>query len=200
MPRSSLRALLLLLPLLSSIPPSHARPFLPGPANAYGYLVPAPSGGLGCGHLNYVGCFPEVTRTLRRWSAQLRAAYASPLARARADATGPKDARAAAESLGLDPGNHPNVPAVVVVRDVPPDAFPDVVDAFARDADAALAALRRAGEYAEDLRERFVRTLAPAAEQKAAKTTAALLAAQDAVKALAREAAAAAEKTRARRR
>jgi len=140
MPRSSLRALLLLLPLLSSLPPSHARPFLPGPANAYGYLVPAPSGGLGCGHLNYVGGFPEVTRTLRRWSAQLRAAYASPLARARADATGPKDARAAAESLGLDPGNHPNVPAVVVVRDVPPDAFPDVVDAFARDADAALAA------------------------------------------------------------
>ena len=121
----------------------------------------------------------------------------APRPRARADATGPKDARAAAESLGLDPGNHPNVPAVVVVRDVPPDAFPDVVDAFARDADAAL---RRAGEYAEDLRERFVRTLASVAEQKAAKTTAALLAAQDAVKALAREAAAAAEKTRARRR
>ena len=83
------------------------------------------------------------------------------------------------------------------MRDVPPDAFPDVGDAFARDADAAL---RRAGEYAEDLRERFVRTLASVAEQKAAKTTAALLAAQDAVKALAREAAAAAEKTRARRR
>ena len=57
-----------------------ARGFLPTFANGYGFLVPSPAGGIGCGCLNYINCFPEVTETLTRWSGQLQAVYASPAA------------------------------------------------------------------------------------------------------------------------
>ena len=70
---------LIITSLLATFPLAASRGFLPTAANGYGYLVPAPAGGLGCG-LNYVACFPEVSRTLSRWGGMLRATYDSPLA------------------------------------------------------------------------------------------------------------------------
>ena len=89
--------------------PVSARPgnsFLPGPANGYGFLVPSPAGGLGCGSLNYVNCFPGVADTLRRWTSQLRSVYASPRDVSPThprDLPDPLDARAEVEAEGLHP-------------------------------------------------------------------------------------------------
>ena len=63
-----------------SPPMVSARGFLPNFGNGYGFLVPSPQGGLGCGYFNFVNCFPQVVADLTRWSGQLQAVYASPTA------------------------------------------------------------------------------------------------------------------------
>jgi hypothetical protein len=75
---------------------------VPSFANGYGFLVPSPAGGVGCGYFNYLNCFPQVTADLRRWSGQLQAVYAAPAAYEPADKVTlqtPKTAAAAASTV-----------------------------------------------------------------------------------------------------
>ena len=155
--------------------PVSARPgnsFLPGPANGYGFLVPSPAGGLGCGSLNYVNCFPGVADTLRRWTSQLRAVYASPatyLPHTRATVQTPLDARAAAEAEGLHPSRADA--HVAFLLDVRGDVFAETTAAFLPDADALLDAFESMAEHARDARDAFVEAALPSAELVAAAET-----------------------------
>jgi len=78
LPPLSYRLMLGLLFALVSPGAAAARGFISNSANGFGYLVESPAGGLGCGYLNYINCFPSVTGTLRRWSGTLQAVYAAP--------------------------------------------------------------------------------------------------------------------------
>lgn len=173
MPRLAVR--LLALAAAATLPSAAARPgnpFLPGPANGYGLLVPSPAGGLGCGSLNHVNCFPGVADTLRRWTSQLRAVYASPatyLPHTRATVQTPLGARAAAEAEGLHP-SHADA-HVAFLLDVRGDVFAETTAAFLPDADALLDAFESMGEHARDARDAFVEAALPSAELVAAAET-----------------------------
>ena len=155
--------------------PVSARPgnsFLPGPANGYGFLVPSPAGGLGCGSLNYVNCFPGVADTLRRWTSQLRSVYASPatyLPHTRATFQTPLDARAEVEAEGL----HPSLADahVAFLLDVRGDVYAETTAAFLPDAVALLDAFESMGQHARDARDAFVEAALPSAELVAAAET-----------------------------
>ena len=80
-PRITARVILIACLVVHLSPPMvSARGFLPNFGNGYGFLVPSPRGGLGCGYFNYINCFPQVVADLTRWSGQLQAVYASPTA------------------------------------------------------------------------------------------------------------------------
>ena len=181
-----------------------ARGFLPTFANGYGFLVPSPAGGIGCGCLNYINCFPEVTETLTRWSGQLQAVYASPAAYEPASkvtiqssktviddnanllvaqtADGVKEEKKrndyAYHQLQLV---HKEVPAVFLLE-TRGDVFAEVSANHVPDAATALSKFQAMSDVARALQDAAILGMMQGTEHVASVTTAAAVAGQDKVK------------------
>ena len=171
LPRARLLALILALILAPAR--ASARGWRPSAANAFGFLVPEPPGGRGCGRLNYANCFPRATATARRWSATLDAAY---------DArSGTTTTRAGAEKDDDDVDDDDDAPRVV--KALHGDVFADASAALVPDVDEYLYSLDALSDAARSIADDVVRGLAREAEAKAAAAALAATAARDAARA-----------------
>lgn len=191
-PRLSLTLLAIILVVYP--PSASARGFVPNFANGFGFLVPSPEGGLGCGYFNYINCFPQVTDNLRRLSGQLQAVYAAPAAyepSTKVTIQTPKTARAAAAAAGVtgvsssssgagfhDAKHNKEVP-VVFLQETRGDVFAEASAGHVPDAAAALDKFRAMSDAARALQNAAVLGMRPGAQHVAAATTAAITAGQD---------------------